>query len=247
MRASELWLALAAVALGVSTFGWGFYFRWKDALHPEPTWLMAAGVGGGACSVLAAQVGYHAADAIGASASWELLSSGTLSEVAGVAITIGVVEETAKLLPVLAIVLFARRHFDEPLDGLVYAGCSAIGFSAVETVLLAWYQDLAPAELFARAVAAPLAHAMLAAPWGVGLALTVFRRKPVALPALFAFSCLVHGAYDVGVTSPGTGTLVSAGLILVLWVWAIRITPRLAGAAPTAARRSEKSEESSRS
>ena len=228
---SELSIAIGALTLGAAVFAWGFYFRWKDALHPEPVWLMLVGVGGGAGSVLVAQGGYQLADSIGVRTSWELLSEGAANEVLAVAVMIGVIEELAKLVPVLTIVLFARSHFDEPLDGLVYAGCSAIGFSVAETALIAWYQDLPAMEFFARAAAAPISHAMLSAPWGVGLAVTYFQKKPVPLALGFALSVIAHGLYDVFITIQDIGPLLGALLILALWVWAIRVTPRLVGLA----------------
>lgn len=209
-----LWLLLPAAAAGAAA--WVVYFRWKDRAKPEPWALQLATAAVGALAVGAALLGYRAADAFGPVASWEALV-GPWSRALPAALVIGVVEEAAKLLPVLPVAL-ASRHFDELWDGPVYAGASAVGFAFAETVMLAFSGELGLVDGLARAVAAPITHAVFAAPWGLGLAHFVLRRNARALGLGFAASAGVHGLYDLLLARPGL-QLAAAGVVLLVWLW----------------------------
>ena len=65
--------------------------------------------------------------------------------------------------------------------------------------------------------------------WSVGLALTYFRKRSAPLIVGFAVSAFAHGFYDVCMTIEDVGPALGAAIILALWVWAIRVTPRLVG------------------
>ena len=229
MTGPEETLALAAAA--ASAIGWLLYFRWKDRARPEPPWLMGAGVGGGAAGVALALLGYAFADATGAETSWEHLQSVAFADAALAALRVGAVEEIAKLVVLLPIALWAP-HFDELLDGIVYAACAAVGFATVETGWMLLHGDW---ELFAalgRAVTGPLAHALLAAPWGLGLAMAMLQRRRRALAIGLGLSIAAHAAYDLLLARPGVPPSVSAGVVLVLWLWFLRAAPRLARLRP---------------
>ncbi len=221
-------IAAAAVALGATALGWSCYFRWKDRLHPEPKWLTAAAVGGGASALFAALAGYRVADRLGGAPTWDALATGEPAQAVAAALTIGFIEEAAKALPVVLIALTRRHDFDEPLDGLVYAGCSAIGFSFAETLGFTLDGGLTLLELSARAAAAPIAHALLAAPWGAGLAVGLLRRKPAVALVGAGLSVALHGFYDLALARGGAYQVAGPGIILALWLWVIRAAPRLA-------------------
>jgi len=224
---------LALVVTALSGVGWLLYFRWKDRARPEPAWLMAAGAGGGAVAVLLALLGYAFAGAAGAETSWEKLQSTTLTAAAMAALRVGVVEEVPKLLVVLPIALWAHA-FDEVLDGIVYAACSALGFATAETVWLLSHGDWELTHALGRAVAGPLTHALLAAPWGLGLSMALLRKRWAALPLGLALSVTAHGAYDLLLARPDIPPVVSALVVLILWVWFLRAAPRLEREAPVA-------------
>src|SRR3954464_12759302 len=103
--------ALAMAVAVISAIGWLLYFRWKDRARPEPPWLMAAGIAGGAAGVRLSWLGSAFASAAGAETNWEVLQSSVPAAVMA-ALRVGVVEETSKLLAVLPIALFATA-FDE--------------------------------------------------------------------------------------------------------------------------------------
>ena len=146
-RPEEL-LAMAVAV--VSAAGWLLYFRWKDRARPEPPWLMAAGIAGGAAGVLLSVLGYAFASAAGAEASWEVLQSSVPAAVMA-ALQVGAVEETSKLVAVLPIALFATA-FDEVLDGIVYAACSALGFATAETWWMLAHGDWELALVYSAAM-----------------------------------------------------------------------------------------------
>jgi RsiW-degrading membrane proteinase PrsW (M82 family) len=139
----------------------------------------------------------------------------------------GAAEEGAKLLPVWVFARFSR-DFDELLDGAVYAGASAIGFSVAETATLIWMGEGLSLQLPTRAVAAPITHVLFAMPAGLGLAAWMLRGRR----SLFALGAVVsvtaHGAYDLLLARGLPGAQTSAAVIvLVLWLAFLEIARRL--------------------
>ena len=94
-----------------------------------------------------------------------------------------VVEEFAKSLGLLLLLLFARKHFDGPVDGVVFAFTIAAGFAFTENIL---YFGRAIAEssdpgtdlavvFFLRGVMSPFAHAIFTGTTGLILGLAARR------------------------------------------------------------------------
>lgn len=220
---------MAVAAL--SAIGWLLYFRWKDRVRPEPPWLMAAGAAGGGAAVLLAFLGYSFAAAAGADTQWEHLQAAPVLGAVLAALRVGAVEEISKLLVVLPIALWARA-FDELLDGVIYAACSGLGFATAETAFLFLHGDWELTAALGRAVAGPLTHALLAAPWGLGLSFAILRRRRAALLGGLALSIAAHAAYDLLLARPEIPPAASAAVVLVLWVWLLRAAPRLARIPP---------------
>lgn len=216
--------ALAVIVAGSAAAAWVGYFRWKDRHRPEPLWLMLCALGGGAAAVALSLLGYDQVDRAGFLVEWSRMD-GAWSEALGVALAIGVVEEVAKILPVVAVAVFSK-HFDEVLDGAIYAGCAAIGFSLVETSLHAW-TGFTAVELLPRIIAAPIAHAMFTAPFGLGIAGWVVLRRPVLLPIGAATAITAHAAYDLALGRSGVPGIVAAGIVGVLWIAFIAAVPKL--------------------
>jgi len=220
----EVTLVLAAL-LG-SAAAWVVYLRWKDRHRPEPLAFLLLATAGGGLAVGAALGAYRIFDWLGAEATWGALG-GPLPAAVGIAGVIGAAEEGAKLLPVW---VFARwsRHFDELLDGAVYAGASAIGFSAAETVWLLWSGADVSLPLLARTVAAPIAHVLFAVPAGLGLAAWMLRGRPGLFVLGAALSVVAHGAYDLLLARGVPGAQAAAALVvLVLWLGFLETARRL--------------------
>jgi RsiW-degrading membrane proteinase PrsW (M82 family) len=218
------------IAVGLGAAGWVIYFRRKDRASPEPLGLMLATAGGGALSVLVALAGYGGFEAAGLVTDWEALAGSDLVWAVRVALRIGLVEEGAKMLPVIAIILFTKQ-LDEPLDGIIYAACSALGLAAGETLFLLRGGEVGLVDGIARALSAPLSHSLLSAPWGLGLALFLLRQQRWGLPIGFGISVLCHGAYDLLLSRPEIPSFTSSLLILALWIWLLIMAPRLAARA----------------
>ena len=167
-------IPLVVVLLGV---------RWVDRWEPEPRGLLIFGFlwGAGMSVALAliVDIGVQfAAYATGADPS--------VRDVLGGVLQAPVVEETAKGLGVLLIFLVARRYFDGPVDGIVYAAVVAAGFAFTENILyfadsIAYSGVLssdAALTFFVRGVMSPFAHAMFTAM--TGLFIGLWGRKSVA-------------------------------------------------------------------
>jgi protease PrsW len=105
----------------------------------------------------------------------------------------GCVEEGVKLLVVLAVV-FWRREFDEPIDGLVYGTAAALGFAFAED----WrFYVLEGADW--RRVLSAITHPWFSCLWASALGWARFRstgRGLLLLAGGFLASATVHGVYD---------------------------------------------------
>jgi RsiW-degrading membrane proteinase PrsW (M82 family) len=172
---------LAIVFLGV---------HWIDRWEPEPRGILVfAFLWGAAASVAVTLI-------VGAQLEGVLaaLTGGTgLGEFLDSVVQAPVVEEGAKGLGLLLIFWFARKHFDGPIDGLVYAAWVAGGFAFTENILYFGVQlltvggvDGSVAEIFlARGIMSPFAHVMFTACTGIALGFAA--RRASALGAVGVF------------------------------------------------------------
>jgi len=111
---------------------------------------------------------------------------------------IGLNEEFAKML-ILLLVLYPRRDFVTPYQGLLGAATVALGFAAVENLF--YLQRYGTATLLFRSALTVPAHAFFTAPLGVAMA---YSRRAEGIPAKYAwlvgglaFAVASHGFYDV--------------------------------------------------
>jgi RsiW-degrading membrane proteinase PrsW (M82 family) len=140
-----------------------------------------------------------------------------------------VVEEAFKASGVVLIILLRRREFHGVIDGIVYAGMSAIGFAYIENVL---YLGRTMAEhgasgtiwvFIIRCLVSPFAHPLFTSATGIGLGVAVnSRRRSVQLgaPLLgFAVAVILHGAWNLSASS-GLDGFVTAYVVFQLPVFA---------------------------
>jgi RsiW-degrading membrane proteinase PrsW (M82 family) len=214
------------VVVVAPTLFWGAYFYYKDRYKPEPlTKLGLSYLLGLGAAYLAMRL-YDLAEVLGAPTDvWEMLTVGRGRFLAYSLGVIGPLEELAKLVPF--IVVCARfRAFDEKMDGIVYAAMVSLGFASLENFL--YIGVLHGAELYARAVAAPIVHCLFASVWGYAYAWALMSKRSRLLFTTLGFvaSALAHGLYDFLATD-ALWTSLSAGVVLVVWTLAIVVMERL--------------------
>jgi RsiW-degrading membrane proteinase PrsW (M82 family) len=172
---------LAIVLLGV---------RWIDRWEPEPRLLLAiAFLWGATVSIviaLVADVGtsYLYAATV-ADKNWTIFLQS--------AVQAPIVEEFGKGLGILLIYLVARRYFDGPVDGIVFAALVGGGFAFTENIQYFAIQiaesgtlDFAVGEIFfIRGILSPFAHVMFSAFTGFFIGLAA--RKGTALGGILMF------------------------------------------------------------
>ncbi len=155
-----------------------FAVRWIDRWEPEPRLAVVFAFlwGAGVSVLIALLVGAEVDNVINS-----LGGPGPGYEFFGAAIQAPIVEEVGKGLGLLIIFFAAHKHFDGPVDGLVYAAWVAGGFAFTENILYFGSEiigDGAVAEIFlVRGIMSPFAHVMFTACTGLALGLAA-RRAP---------------------------------------------------------------------
>jgi protease PrsW len=167
---------MAFIPLAIVLFG----LRWIDRWEPEPrsalifAFLWGAGVSVILALLVDAEIQAMIASTGGDPAAFEFV---------GAAIQAPIVEEFGKGLGVLLIFWFGRRHFDGPVDGIVYAAAVAAGFAFTENIQ---YFGIALAEsggsiagvgeiFVIRGLMSPFAHVMFTSFTGIALGLAARR------------------------------------------------------------------------
>jgi RsiW-degrading membrane proteinase PrsW (M82 family) len=203
---------------------WGFYHYHKDRHLPEPVGRLALAF---VLGVISAAISKALYVALGwASLRYDALAladGNTLGLFAYSMLAIGPVEEFAKMLPFLLLVL-RFPEMDEPIDGIIYASFVALGYAAVENVMYLEY--LTPAESVARGFAGPVVHMLFASIWGYTIGCAHLRGEPLLLAIArgFLVAAGLHGLYDFIVLQQTLNALpVAAVLILGGWIWRLRL------------------------
>ncbi|MDN3904446.1 PrsW family intramembrane metalloprotease [Arthrobacter sp. YD2] len=167
---------LALVPLGICVLG----IWWVDRWEPEPRstlvfcFLWGAGVSVG----IALLVGPYFTLAL-----LELVPSGS-ADLLGMVIQAPVVEEIAKGMGILLLLLVRRRIFDGPVDGIVFAAAVAAGFAFTENILYFGSALLTAGgttvyqlgfTFILRGLLSPFAHVLFTACTGLALGLAARR------------------------------------------------------------------------
>ena len=138
-------------------------------------------------------------------------------------LAIGPIEELAKLLPFLLIVI-RLKAFDEPLDGIIYASFIALGYSAVENYH--YLEFLTGLEAAARGFAGPVIHILFASIWAHWITQARLANASILRPALsgFVLAAGLHGLYDfIVLRYPVSALPIAAAMIAVIWIWRLRL------------------------
>ncbi|MDH3953323.1 MAG: PrsW family intramembrane metalloprotease [Gammaproteobacteria bacterium] len=203
---------------------WGGYHYHKDRHLPEPVGHLALAFGLGLLSAAISRALYVA---LGwASLRYDALAladGNTLGLFAYSMLAIGPVEELAKMLVFLILVL-KLPEMDEPIDGIIYASFVALGYAAVENVMYLDY--LTPTEAAARGFAGPVVHILFASIWGYTIGCAHLRGESIlrGLVGGFLLAAGLHGLYDFVVLQQSLNALpIAAIMIVVGWIWRLRL------------------------
>ncbi|SMG36718.1 PrsW family intramembrane metalloprotease [Agreia pratensis] len=170
---------------------------WIDRWEPEPRGaLWFAFLWGAAASVaIALLVGLGIQLAV----YYATEGQGGVGDFFSAVIQAPLVEESAKGLGVLILFFVLRRHFDGPIDGLVYGATVAAGFAFTENILYFGSSLIESGGVglgftfFLRGIMSPFAHVMFTACTGVALGFA--SQKKGWLPGIgFFFIGLVPAA-----------------------------------------------------
>lgn len=198
-------LIILAIAPALAFCG---YVIHKDRFEKEPKWLILLAFGFGIFSVFPAAV----TSVLGGSF---IVQNGNFINTAVFAfLVVALSEEFAKFF-FLRYILYKRKEFNEPLDGIVYAVMIGMGFAAFENLLYVAQGGVSVAVM--RMVTAIPAHAVFAVIMGyyVGLAKFDLTHRSELIRKGLLYPMLLHGAYDFFLLQksvPGLSVLAFVGL-----------------------------------
>lgn len=168
-------LFLATIPLGLTIL----FVVWVDRFEPEPLQLYIVafvwGAGVAVALALAANNWFEAEVApsvLGMSASQ--------NEIARMTASVGapLIEEFLKGLGIVAIFFLFRRHFNGPVDGIVYGALIGAGFAFTENVLyFARYADTIGEVFHLRFLDGPFSHDSYTALFGFFLGFAIYTRR----------------------------------------------------------------------
>lgn len=203
---------------------WSVYHYHKDRHLPEPIGHLLLALGLGVLAAGLSQVLYWALDVVGLRFDAGILAeSGLLPLFAYAMLAIGPIEELAKLVPFLLVVLHFDE-FDEPLDGIIYASFIGLGYAAVENWQYLAYLTVLEASL--RGIASPIVHILFASIWGYWIGQAYLNGRSIAVAAVIGLSiaATLHGLYDFIVLMNSLYALpLAALLILAIWIWRLKL------------------------
>jgi len=220
-------IPLAVVLLGI---------RWIDRWEPEPRGLLIfAFLWGAISSVFVALLASLVVEVLQQSAG---IGAAERDFLGGV-VQAPLVEEFAKGLGILLIFLAARKYFDGPVDGVVYAATIAAGFAFTENILYFGRELVEGGTLggaigifIVRGVMSPFAHVMFTI--CTGIAIGIATRRTGVLGGIVAFvvglipAMLLHALWNGASYIVGDSFIIYYVLVQIpLFVGAIIVVVQL--------------------
>ena len=185
---------------------------WLDRYEPEPARYRLAAIGWGGVVAVA----------------FSLVAEGLLFALPGTtsfvdtAVIAPLVEEAAKGLFLVVVVIFRRSQIHGLLDGLIYGALVGVGFAFVEDIayyLSSLQTGALPLTFFLRGVMGPFAHPLFTAAFGIGVGIAVTTRRPavrVFAPILgFLAAVLLHAIWNGSTFWGGNGFLFAYAVIML--------------------------------
>lgn len=128
-------------------------------------------------------------------------------------LTVGVIEETCKFLP-LALIIYRKRYFNEHTDGIIYFALAGLGFGLPENILYTMQFGSQAGTL--RIVMTGLFHSAITGMIGYFLVKCKLSGKsPFAILPIVISAIILHGIYDFGLLS-GSVVYVTCSVAITL-------------------------------
>lgn len=213
------------------------FINWLDRYEKEPKALLGAAFTWG---VVIAGGGAYIINTVLGLGVYIVTGSEGATDFATASIIAPIVEESLKGLAVLVVFFLFRKEFDSILDGIIYAGITALGFAAIENVLYIYnygYQEGGWGGLwqlvFIRVILVGWQHPFYTAFTGIGLAIARMNRnilvKIIAVLGGFAAAVFTHAFHNTfgsligGIQGLAIGTFVDwVGwffmLLFIIWM-----------------------------
>lgn len=188
----------------VPAFMMAVFVYWLDRYEKEPLALLGAAFFWGA--VIAAGGAYVVNTMLGIGL-FAVSGSADIADQATASLVAPFVEEGLKGLAVVMVFLFFHKEFDSILDGIIYAGITALGFAATENVLYIYEHGFVDAGwvgfwrlVFIRDLVVAWQHPFFTAFTGIGLAVARLNRqipvKLIAVPTGYALAVAAHAFHN---------------------------------------------------
>jgi len=212
------------ILLGVtpSIIWLSFYLR-KD-VHPEPkklilkVFILGIGAAGLACLI----------ENLISNAFVKLNWAGPYAQILYIFLGVALVEETLKYMAVeKKYVIFKNgiirdSECDEPTDLMIYMIISALGFAALENILIfsvknmVFFETVLVASL--RFIGATFLHALCSGTFGFFIALSFLKikRRAYLLAAGLMISTLLHGLFNYSIMKIEQSMAIENGLIMIV-------------------------------
>lgn len=205
-------------------------FRWVDRWEPEPARLLLLAFAWGACGATISALGINStAEVLG-----DLMLGRGHGDTLAAVFTAPPVEEAAKGLFLIGMLLWRRREFDGLVDGIVYAGFTAAGFAFTENI---YYFGRAFTEggfggasrgvlavFILRAVLAPFAHPLFTAMTGIGVGVAARVRtraaRVFAVLGGYLGAVLLHSLWNGTATFGSGSTFIDVYFLVMVPIFA---------------------------
>jgi RsiW-degrading membrane proteinase PrsW (M82 family) len=184
-------LIMSVVLSAIIARVWLMYIKWIDIYEPERNIYLATTF---ILSCITLLLVFPITDLI-QSAGFNL-NGDPVNDFLYSTITIGLVEEVVKLIPLLLMIV-ASKQLNEPIDFIVYASVSALGFAFIENIL--YIERTGLSALSARLLYSSVAHMFFSSIIGYALAINVIKKRKrffLHLIIGLVLASLAHGFYD---------------------------------------------------
>jgi RsiW-degrading membrane proteinase PrsW (M82 family) len=213
---------------------WLIFFLWQDIKKPEPLrWIIILFLLG----ILITPFVWIFEDYL--FGLFQIDTSQTLPFIAAmfVYLLIAVIEELTKFSTAF-LVLKNNRHFDEAIDAMIYLIVLALGFGAIENILVS-YQEIASGATFfptlqlisLRFIGANLLHALSSGIIGFFWALKLVKGKKQYLGIGLGLGILLHWLFNLAIIKLGGDAVFLISLVLfatcIFLLWAFDILKQI--------------------